>query len=93
MSKNTLYLLGGLAVAGYLWKYGLPFGGGKTTPTSTYQGGKPASSTSTNPLTGAKTEAELAAATKAKEQETIQAGIKAGADVAKSLFDLFKPKA
>jgi hypothetical protein len=91
MSKNTLYLLGGLLAAGYVWKYGLPFGLGKKTATN-FQTGKPASSASTNPLTGAKTEAELAAATRAKEQETIQAGIKAGSDVAKSLFDLFKPQ-
>jgi hypothetical protein len=90
MSKNTLYLLGGLLAAGYVWKYGLPFGLGKAT--AKFQTGKPAASASTNPLTGAKTEAELAAATKAKEQETIQAGIKAGSDVAKSLFDLFKPQ-
>ena len=92
MGKNTIYIVGAVLIAAYVWKYGLPFGSGKSTTTA-FQTNKPASSTSTNPLTGAKTEAELAAATKAKEQETIQAGIKAGSDVAKSLFDLFKPKA
>lgn len=92
MGKNTIYIVGAVLIAGYVWKYGNPFAG-KASTTGSFQTNKPASAASTNPLTGAKTEAELAAATKAKEQETIQAGIKAGSDVAKSLFDLFKPKA
>lgn len=92
MNKQVIYW--GIALVGgyFAWTKVIQPGLARmNASTAAMNAGKPGATAATNPLTGAKTQAQLEAATKAKEQETIQAGIKAGADIAKSLFSIWKP--